>query len=137
MSLEKNKIKIYVFGNPLLNFDNLPIQLIPYLSKKFPNIEFIHIDPNENLRPINKKLIIIDTIINTKEIIVINDLDKIDKIESNPNYSMHDFDLGFNLKLLKKIGDLKEILLFGIPPKINRDTALKKLSTLINKNIKF
>ncbi len=135
MSLENRKTKIYVFGNPLLDFDNLPMQLIPNLSKKFPNIEFTHIDPNENLKPTNKKLIIIDTIINTKKIIVIDDLNKIDKIESNPNCSMHDFDLGFNLKLLKKIGDLKEILLFGLPPKINKNIALKKLYTLITKNV--
>lgn len=126
----KNKI-IYIFGNPLLPFDNLPVKLAPELAKRFPDIEFIIKDPNENLEPIENELVIIDTIAHIKEIIIIEDLDLI-KTESI--YSLHDFDLGFNLKLLQKIGKLKKIKIFGVPMGIDEKKALKRLVELIKKH---
>ena len=97
--MKKNNI-IHIFGNPLLDFDNLPIKLAPKLQKLFPKIDFVIADPNENLEPINKELIIIDTIEDIKKVTLINDLEK---LQINKAYSLHDFDLAFNLKLLKKI----------------------------------
>jgi len=56
-------MKIYVFGNPLVEEDSLAIKLIPSLQKKFPNIQFVIADPNENFPPEGEKdLIIIDTV---------------------------------------------------------------------------
>lgn len=127
--------KIYIFGNPILDYDNLPIKFIPELKKTFPEIEFIEIDPNENLKPENGKLVIIDTIAGIEEVIAIKDIDKIDKIESNPNVSMHDFDLGFNLKLLKKIGILKEIVIFGIPQNKEKQAVLEQLVQIIKEQM--
>ncbi len=125
------KTTIYVFGNPLLDFDNAPIKLVPELQKKFPDTNFIIQDPNENTKPSSKgELIIIDTVINTNKVIIIND---INKLETNPIYSMHDFDLAFNLKLLKKIGQLKKLTIFGVPPDINKKTALEQLIYLLKK----
>lgn len=123
------KKTIYIFGNPLLDFDNLPINLLPKLKKQFPNINFIKQDPNENLNPRNKELIIIDTAQGIKKTTVINDIDqiKLDKI-----YSAHDFDLGFNLKILKKINKLKKVTIFCLPQNINNKTALRQLAKLIN-----
>lgn len=128
---------IYIFGNPSLDFDNLPIKLKPELEKAFPDFEFILKDPNENLHPDNGKLIIIDTVVGPKEIVVIDNLDDIDKIESSPNYSMHDFDLGFNLKLLKKIGHLQKVTIFGVPSGMDGDEALKRLKILIMKHAAY
>jgi Ni,Fe-hydrogenase maturation factor len=159
------KTTIYVFGNPLLDFDNLPIKLVPELQKQFPDINFIIQDPNENLKPTYNKssakknkssvdlnglsseaslssvalaedeakegeLIIIDTVVGINEVIVIND---IEKLKTDKIYSMHDFDLAFNLKLLKKIGKLKKVTIFGVPQKINKKEALKQLVELIKK----
>lgn len=122
------KITIYIFGNPLLPFDNLPIKLAPKLKKRFPKIDFIIQDPNENLKPKNKELIIIDTVLDIKKVTVINGIDKIqlDKI-----YSAHDFDLSFNLKLLQKIGELEKVAIFAVPQNIDEQTAFKQLSKLI------
>lgn len=121
---------IYIFGNPLLPFDNLPIQLMPDLQKEFPEINFVHKDPNENLHPENSELIIIDTVVGPKEVVMIND---IEKIESSPTVSMHDLDLGFNLKLLQKIGTLKNVTIFGVPMGIDKDEAFKKLKQILLK----
>ncbi|NTW22671.1 hypothetical protein HGA34_04005 [Candidatus Falkowbacteria bacterium] len=103
---------IYLFGNPLLAEDNLPLQLEPALKLAFPRFDFIWQDPNENLRPDNGELIIIDTVVGPEEVIVLTDLEK---IERSPNYSLHDLDLGFNLKLLSKIGLLDKVTIFGLP----------------------
>jgi len=121
---------IYIFGNPLLDFDSLPVKLLPELKKKFPEYDFIIADPNENLKPKNKELIIIDTVVGTDKVIV---FDNIDKIQNSPRYSMHDFDLGFNLKLLKKIGALEKATIFGVPAKIKKQAALKQLIFLLKR----
>lgn len=60
--MKKPKLKIYVFGNQLLDFDNQPFKLLPYLKKHFPFVNFVLADPNENFPPKNEKnLIILDT----------------------------------------------------------------------------
>lgn len=125
---------IHIFGNPLLPFDNLPIKLAPKLKKRFPKIDFIIQDPNENLKPKNKELIIIDTVLDIKKVTVING---IDKIQLEKIYSAHDFDLGFNLKLLQKIGELEKITIFGIPPEINKQKAFEQLEKLIKVTIGY
>lgn len=128
-----NRLTIHVFGNPLLPFDSLPLKLLPQLKKQFPNIDFVTLDPNENIKPINKQLIIIDTVIGIDKVTLLNDLDKIqlDKI-----YSLHDFDLGFQLKLLQKIGELEKITILGVPPDIQQQEALKQLINLIKQTLK-
>lgn len=123
---------IYIFGNPLLDFDNLPIKLMPNLQKTFPTIKFILKDPNENLHPTDGELIIIDTVEGVNEVRVFHD---IDKIETSPAYSMHDLDLGFTLKLLKKIGTLNKVTIFCVPAEINPADALTQLTFLINTNL--
>lgn len=124
----KNKQIIYIFGNPLLDFDNLPIQLAPELSKALPYINFVIMDPNENIHPKNKELTIIDTAVGIDKVKVLED---IDKIELSPQYSLHDHDLGFNLKLLKKLGKLEKVTIFCVPPDINKKQVLKELVDLI------
>lgn len=127
-----SKKKIYIFGNPLLPFDNMPNKLAPELERAFPKIDFIIADPNENLKPENGKLVIIDTVIGPKKVVV---MDEVKKIELSPAYSMHDLDLGFNLKLLKKIGKLKKITIFGIPNNLSKKKALVQLTALLRDKV--
>lgn len=121
---------IYIFGNPLLDFDNLPIKLAPDLREEFPELEFEVVDPNENMHPTDGVLIIIDTVINIDEPVLIDD---IDDLELSPRYSMHDLDLAFNLKLLKKIGKLDKAFIIGLPPAIDQALALQETIRIIRK----
>jgi len=123
------KNKIYIFGNLLLDFDNTPLLIQPELSKLFPDIDFIIQDPNENLHPDNNELVIIDTVEGVTEIKILTD---IDKIQTEPKYSMHDFDLGFNLKLLHKIGQLDKITIFCVPMVIKKQVAIEQLVLMIS-----
>ncbi len=130
--LDKHKKIIHIFGNILLPFDILPLKLQPDLQKAFPEIDFVISDPNENIKPINKELVIIDTVLDIKEIKIIKN---IDQIQDNQTYSMHDFDLGLNLKLLQKIGQLEKITIFGVPPDMNQKQALEQLIKLIKNSL--
>jgi len=126
-------MKILVFGNPLVEKDNLALKLIPKLKKEFPKIEFKHLDPNENLESEIKdgKLVILDVVEGIDKIMIINDIDKlkVDKI-----YSMHDFDLGYNLKLLKKIGKLDSVEIIGLPMKMSEDEAFEGVKKMLENN---
>ncbi len=122
---------IYVFGNPLVKEDSLPLKLIGKLRKKFPSLEFKEFDTVEDFE-LEKELNIIDTVKGIKKVELIEDIDKIitDKI-----YSMHDFDLGYNLKLLKKMKMIDKVRIFGIPSNMKEKEAMKELCDAI-KSIK-
>lgn len=127
-----NRKIIYIFGNPLLDFDNLPLKLAPKLKKKFPEINFIIADPSENIEPIDGELIIIDTVENIEKVVLIDDLTH---IQTAKIFSLHDFDLGFNLKLLQKIGRLKKIKIIGTPMKGNEEEILSNLREIIKSKV--
>lgn len=103
---------VYVLGNPLEEIDALPLRMLPRLREAFPALHFSEIDPTENF-PEENHLIIIDTIINATKVIVWTD---VNAIKSSPSYSLHDFDLGMTLKLMQKMGKLKQVTIFGVPP---------------------
>jgi len=122
------KQKILLIGNPLLEKDSLPLKILPKLIKQFPNISFQEIDPTEDLTPYieskDKSLTIIDTVEGIKQPIIITNFDQ---LQTNKLYSMHDFDLGYNLKLLKKIGKLENIKIIGLPMGIEEEEAIKEI----------
>lgn len=129
--MKKKKI-IHILGNPLLDFDNLPLKLAPKLEKAFPEIDFVITDPFENLDPIDGELIIIDTVESIKKVAMMDDLEK---IQTGSIFSLHDFDLAFNLKLLQKIGKLKKVKIFGVPMEGNKKEIMEQLAREIKKEI--
>jgi len=108
-------MKVYVFGNPDLDLDNRPF-LVAENFKDFPGIEFEFINPNEdlNLNP-QTQAIIIDTIFGLKKITLLSNSD-IAKLIPPPRNTAHDYDLGFQLKYLQKLGRLPPIIIIGLPP---------------------
>lgn len=103
---------IYLVGNLLVKEDSLPIKLKPELEKHFPQIDFKEYDPTEDLPEDTEDLVIIDTVEGLKEPQVFTD---IDAFSSQKAYSMHDFDLGWSLKLYKKLRMFKTIKIIGVP----------------------
>ena len=123
-------MKIYVFGNPLVKEDSLPLKILPKLKKIFSQIKFKVVDPNENFPPRNeKKLIILDTVQGLKQpkIIKLTDLQELKK---TPN-STHDYDLGMHLLLLKKLKKIKSVKIIGLPFTLKK-THYNLLLQLIN-----
>jgi hypothetical protein len=66
------KPKVYVLGNLLVPDDSLPLRILPELRKRLPEIKFIELDTVEEVE--EKNLYIIDTVLDTKEIRIITDV---------------------------------------------------------------
>ena len=119
-------MNIYVCGNPLVKEDSLPLRILPELQKRFPGINFVEFEPTEDL-PQEDNLVIIDTVINAKDVMIIDDIDKFVQTKA---LSLHDFDLGLNLKLAKKLGKIKSVKIIGVPPKSSVDKVCSVISGL-------
>jgi Ni,Fe-hydrogenase maturation factor len=122
------KRKILVFGNPVIGKDSVPVKIIPELQKEFPAIEFKHLDGIDDIQKEGVDLVIIDSVEGLKKSKIITD---IDSIISGNKYSMHDFDLGQNLRLLKKIKAIENVIIIGIPMKIGETEAKEQAARLI------
>jgi hypothetical protein len=120
--------KILVFGNPMVDVDSLPLRLLDRLREMLPEFEFREFDPNDNLEKEGRDLNIIDSVEGISRVTLITD---IDKIRTAKIYSMHDYDLGYSLKLLKKMKYIDSVRIFGVPMKIREREALAQLAELI------
>ena len=108
-------MKVYVFGNIDVPEDNQAIIAAKNLKNKNPEINFIFISPNEDVPFVGEpKVIILDAVqgIDQVELIAGSDLEK---LLISPRGSVHDFDLGFQLKYLKKLGKIGEVFIIGLP----------------------
>ncbi|OGD25216.1 hypothetical protein A2819_02485 [Candidatus Azambacteria bacterium RIFCSPHIGHO2_01_FULL_40_24] len=122
-------MKIFVFGNPDLDFDSLPLRILPELKKRLPKINFEIKDPNEEWDFFENELIIIDTVVGIDKPTV---FDNLENFSAPPRVSAHDFDAYTNLKYLQKIGKIKKIKIIGIPPKIPEKEAIESAIKIIS-----
>lgn len=110
-------MKVYVFGNEDLKEDKRAFEAAKKLKGKINNLEFVKVKPNEDVPFIDEKFVVIlDAIAGIKKVVEVND-QEFDKLVLPPRSSVHDFDLGFQLKYLKKIGKLGEVTIIGLPMK--------------------
>jgi hypothetical protein len=116
---------IYVFGNPDLPQDSLPLKILPQLRQKFPQITFEVKDPNEEW-DVPEELTVIDTVQGINQVEIFHDLSK---FQTSPRISLHDFDALSQLLLLKKIGKLKKVTVIGVPPDLTSDQATAEITT--------
>ncbi|MBN1494816.1 hypothetical protein JW911_03730 [Candidatus Peregrinibacteria bacterium] len=126
---------IFIAGNALVDEDSIPLKLMPFLKKEFPLIDFIEFDPTENFPESNEpngEFCLIDTVKGINEPLIFTD---IDKFVNKKGISMHDFDIAWEMKLLKKLGKLKEVSIIGIPQKsdMREGQILKMTADLIRK----
>jgi len=123
-------MKVLVFGNPLLENDSLPLKLLPKLREMFSDIDFKEIEPTEDLDREGRDLVILDSVEGIDDVMKIN---SIEQLHTNKVYSMHDFDLGYNLKLLKKVGKIDSVRIIGIPMGISEGEALNQIQSILRK----
>lgn len=121
---------IFIFGNPDVDIDSLPIRILPSLQKQLPDIEFVLKDPNEEW-DIPGKLTIIDTVVGIDEVQV---FDSLDVFQNSPRFTLHGFDALMNLKLLQKLGKLKKIKIIGVPPMMDEMETVNQIVQIIKPN---
>lgn len=131
--MPRKRLRVLVFGNPLLAADSLPLRLLPRLRRKFPGIEFVEFDPNEGLEKEaeNGTLTILDSVDGVTKVSLFTEKD-VGKLELCGRCSMHDFDLAWNLKLLKKLGLLKGVRIVGLPQKMEEKQALAGITSILS-----
>lgn len=122
-------MKILVFGNPLVEKDSLALRVAKKLEKEFPQIEFKEFDPVESLEKEGKNLIILDVGEGISKVEVIDDLEK---LENKKILSMHDFDLSYELKLLKELGLIEKVKIITIPFNLDENEAFEEVREIIS-----
>ena len=108
----KPKTCVYVFGNPNLEMDSLPLKILSELKKQLPKVEFVVRDPNEE-SDFPEDLVVLDTAVGISEVTIFDSLEQFAQV---PRVSMHDFDALTNLRYLQKLGKIKSVKIIGVPP---------------------
>ncbi len=119
--------EVWLFGNPDLEKDALPIQLKPELEKLFPKLTFVVRDPLDEW-PEQDKLVIIDTVRGLNEVRAFVSLDS---FQSHPFVTMHDFDLMAELAWRKKMNKLPPFVVLGVPEGAPQEQAIQELTPLL------
>jgi hypothetical protein len=108
-------MKVFVFGNEHVAEDRRAIEAARELGDTVEGVSFDFIRPNEDVPFANeRRVVILDTVQGIQEVEVISG-DSIDGVTLSPRGSVHDFDLAFQLRYLKKLGKLGEVDIIGIP----------------------
>jgi Ni,Fe-hydrogenase maturation factor len=108
-------MKVYVFGNEYVAEDRRAIEVARGLEGTIDGISFVYVDPNEDVPFVDEQhVVILDTVQGTREVTLIEG-GRIDGLDSSPRGSVHDFDLAFQLRYLKRLGRLGEVTIVGIP----------------------
>ena len=111
---------VYCFGNEFLEYDSLAKQIADEI--KIEGIELLKCDSLEEIFESKGDIVILDVVDKIDKVIEIDDVEKLDNEMVG---SLHDFDLGFFLKLMKKMDQIKEVKIIGIPMKGDK-VAIKK-----------
>lgn len=123
-------MKLFVFGNEDHQQDSLAITV----SKKInpiDGVDIILINPNDDLPTDDTKSVyILDLVMGIDKITLITEKD-LDKFTLSPRNSAHDYDLGFQLKYLSKIGKLNRISIIGLPE--NREIDYDLIHSILRK----
>jgi len=121
-----------IVGNPVIEGDNVVHKIMDRLRRAFPQHEFTEYDPNEGVGILENKdgVYFIDAVKGLSRVEVLTEKD-IDKLRDFPKVSAHDFDFTFHLKLLSKLGVLKEIKIIGVPYGMEEEEAYTQLREII------
>lgn len=118
---------VFVFGNPDVPGDSLPVRIAPALRRAFPDVRFEPKDPNEEW-DVPEEMTVIDVVMGLREPQVFEDLDR---FSAGPLISPHDFDAYANLMLLKKLKRLKRLRVIGLPPDMKEEDAVAAVSAAL------
>jgi Ni,Fe-hydrogenase maturation factor len=108
-------MNIYVFGNEYVAEDRRAIDVARELEDTVEGISFVFVSPNEDVPFVNERhVVILDTVQGIQNVALVEG-DRIDELILSPRASVHDFDLAFQLRYLKKLKKLGEVTIIGIP----------------------
>ena len=102
------------------------IEVARELQNTVEGVSFVFVGPNEDVPFANEpRVFILDTVLGIEDVALVEG-DELDGLLLSPRGSVHDFDLAFQLRYLKKLGKLGEVTLIGIPQEGEVDHLLTK-----------
>src|SRR5919202_7079591 len=108
-------MKVYVLGNDDVPEDRKAIEAAEKLDHAIDSVSFVFVKPNEDVPFVNeRRVVILDTVQGIQDVTLVEG-DRIDELILSPRGSVHDFDLAFQLRYLKKLNKLGEVTIIGIP----------------------
>ena len=108
-------MKVYVFGTRDASEDARAIEVAERLAGAVDGVSFVFVEPNEDVPFADEgRVVVLDVVHGIREVALISG-DDIDRFSVPPRGTVHDFDLAFQLKYLRKIGRLGEVYVVGIP----------------------
>ena len=108
-------MNVYVFGNEYIAEDKRAIEVARELEGALEVISFVFVNPNDDVPFVDQGLaVILDTVEGIQDVALVEG-DRIDGLVLSPRGSVHDFDLAFQLRYLRKLGKLGKVTIIGIP----------------------
>lgn len=124
-------MKVYVFGNEDVPEDRSAIEAAEKLADTLEDVSFVPVKPNEDVPFVDeRRVVILDTVQGIWEVVLIEGKD-VDRLVLSPRGSVHDFDLAFQLRYLKKLGRLGEVVIVGIPQQ--GDVDYRRIQSILRK----
>jgi Ni,Fe-hydrogenase maturation factor len=120
-------MRVLCFGSEIAGNDDTALRVCELLKDDFPNVEFIvcH-DPSEILEH-QGDAIILDVVRGIDHVHFID----VDLLKEKRLYTLHDFDLGFFIKLVKEIGGPNPRIL-GLPYGRSAQGLLSEVKHILN-----
>ena len=108
-------MNVYVFGNEYAAEDRKAIEAARNLEGAVEGISFVFVNPNEDVPFVDeRRVVILDTVQGIQDVTLLEG-DMVDGLILGPRGSVHDFDLAFQLRYLKKLNKLGEVTIIGVP----------------------
>lgn len=117
---------VLCFGNEYVKEDSLAKEIADEL--KIEGVTFSKCDNLNDVLDQKGEIFILDV---AKGITEIKVFDDIDKINTNSITSLHDFDLGYFLKLMKEIGRIKQIKIIALPIGYDKEKAKDEIRKIL------
>lgn len=114
---------LYVFGNPALREDAFAIEVASALG-----IPFRHAHSPDDLLEADGDIEILDVVRGIVDPIIIED---VSRLRTRPMLSLHDFDVGYFLTLMDRLGMLGRIRIIGVPQEGDAHAIARKVSEWI------
>ena len=130
------KTTVLVFGSEIVKEDSLALKVADILKEDKSLLRSIKVVKYSRLDDIlerkNERIVILDVAKGIEDVALLNDFHTIRKKDIS---TIHDFNLGYYLKLMEAIGEVKNIKIIAIPYHASNkiEEIAKKVKMLLNK----
>jgi hypothetical protein len=125
--MKRELLYVLCFGNPLVAGDSGARKLAK--SLKMPGVEFVECDsPQSVLDYAGQRFMILDVAKGVRKPTLIEGTES---LQANKLVSLHDYDLGFFLKLMERMGKGPRARIIAIPEGYSREEAGRELEAVL------